>query len=166
MNWKCPNCGKRVAFSAEQLAETRGMVVCPQCLSSDCVPGYDAPPSKPSAKRQETRSEQRTANSYQPTARSDRQETRKDMPTPPPHKSRPVPPSHRPKINFADTSASRADSQPTRSPSHAGKKKKAKKSSSGFLAPKSSLGCLWRSVVYTLILLIVYIIFGLLLQGL
>ena len=29
----------------------------------------------------------------------------------------------------------------------------------------SSLGCLWRTVACTLVLLIIYIIFGLLLQG-
>lgn len=135
-------------FSTEQLRETRGVVVCPQCLSSDKVPGYEAP-SKPAAKRQEARVKKQEAPA---------------MTTPPAHKSRPTPPPHRSKVASSEKPSSRSDTPPVKPK----KKKKSKKSSSstGFLAPKSALGCLWRSVVYTLLLLIIYIIFGMLLQGL
>ena len=158
MNWTCPNCGKRLEFSTDQLVETRGVVVCPQCLSSDQLPGYDAPRVKrksPSSQPSKQRS------SSQPSSLS-------KVNTPPPHKSRPTPPQHRSRvINFtSDKGSSSGDTTQPRPKKSGGKKKKAKSSSKGCLAPKSSMGCLWRSVVYTLILLIVYIIFGLLLQGL
>lgn len=149
MNWTCANCGKRVAFSDEQLTETRGVVVCPQCLASDRIPGYDAPAPR------------RKNTSSQPSQSSKPQEQK--VKTPPPHKSRPTPPKHRSKvINFTgDTGAT----PPTNATKRGGKKKQAGKSSSRAFSPKSSLGCLWRSVVYTLLLLVVYILFGLLLQG-
>ena len=151
MTWKCPNCGKRVEFSVEQLAETRGVVVCPQCLSSDKVPGYDTPQPQPSNKPQES-------------PKPIRQKTPAMNATPPAHKAKPTPPPHRSKISFSNQSAS-ADTPPAKPKKSGGKKKKSKKSSKGFFAPKSALGCLWRSVVYTLLFLIIYIIFGLLLQG-
>lgn len=159
MNWKCPNCGKRVVFSAEQLVETRGVVVCPQCLASDKVPGYDTPHARPKPTA--------VAATPPPTPSSTPQQHASNVSTPPPRRSRPTPPPHRPKINFAadgDSYGSTRPQQPVKS-RKGGKKKKAKKSSSGFLAPMSSLGCLWRTVACTLVLLIIYIIFGLLLQG-
>ena len=87
------------------------------------------------------------------------------MTTPPAHKTKPTPPPHRSKISFSEKSTT-SDTSPTKPKKSSGKKKKSKKSSKGFFAPKSALGCLWRSVVYTLLFLIIYIIFGLLLQGL
>lgn len=150
MQWKCLNCGKRVELSDEQLTETRGVVVCPQCLSSDKVRGYDTPRPKPTLKPQESPKPRQKAPA---------------MTTPPPHKSPPTPPPHRAKISFSDKSSS-TDAPPAKPKKSSGKKKKkGKKSSSGSLAPKSTLGCLWRSVVYTLLFLIIYIIFGVLLQG-
>ena len=153
MNWKCPNCGKRVEFSTEQLNETRGVVVCPQCLSSDKVPGYDLP--KPQRKPHAT-----TASSSVTASSSTTQQPH--MSTPPPRKSRPTPPPHRTKISFADQPSS-PQSQPSKPKKSSGKKKNTRKTSGSTI---SSLGCLWRSIVYTLILLILYIVFGLLLQGL
>jgi len=162
MNWKCPNCGKRLEFSTEQLVETRGVVVCPQCLSSEQVPGYDAPQAKRnSPSSQPSRPPQQPALAPSSSLQS-------KVNTPPPHKSRPTPPQHRSRvINFTgDTGSSTREATQPRPKKSGGKKKKAKSSGKGCLAPKSSLGCLWRSVVYTLLLLIVYIIFGLLMQGL
>ena len=173
MKWSCPNCGKRVEFSTEQLSETRGVVVCPQCLSSDKVPGYDAPQTKPSTKRQETKNKKQEslkATTFVTEGGASATPPERAMTTPPAHKSRPTPPPHRSKASLSDKSATTDTHRPvgTRigTSTSTKKKKKIKKSSKGFFAPKSAWGCLWRSVVYTLLFLIIYIIFGLLLQGL
>ena len=157
LNWSCPNCGKRLEFSEEQLAETRGVVVCPQCLSSDKVPGYDAPRRQPTALPN-----REVKNKKQETGIKNQEE--RSMTTPPAHKSRPTPPPHRAKISFSEK-PSTTDTPPTKPKKSGGKKKKSKSSPKGCLAPKSTWGCLWRSVVYTLLFLIIYIIFGILLQG-
>ena len=158
MNWNCPNCGKRVEFSAEQLAETRGVVVCPQCLSSDKVPGYDAPHTSRAAASTTSTTSTKSRRS-QPSAPS---QSGRNMTTPPPHNKPSTPPPHRRRISFVDKEDTPKPDKPQKS---TGKKKKAKTSSKGLLAPKSALGCLWRSVVYTMLLLIAYIVVGLLLQG-
>ena len=158
MNWKCPNCGKRVVFSDEQLAETRGVVVCPQCLSSDQLPGYDAP----RARHKSSSSAASVSPSVPSSSPSQTTQQPRKVTTPPPHRQRQSPPPHRPKITFADTAAD----PPKRTRKGGTAKKKAKNASSGFMAPKSPLGCLWRSVIYTLVLLIIYVVFGLLMQGL
>ena len=175
MRWCCPNCGKRVEFSIEQLAETHGVVVCPQCLSSDKVPGYDNPGPKPSVKKQDTRDKkQETRNKKQEWLKAtisvnedgaSATPPERTMTTPPAHKAKPTPPPHRSRVSFSERPAT-TDTTPAKSKKSSGKKKKSKKSSKGIFAPKSALGCLWRSVVYTLLFLIIYIIFGLLLQGL
>ena len=139
MNWTCPNCGKRVALSQEQLAETRGVVVCPQCLSSDKVKGFDTP----------TKAKQSAA-------------ARTRAATPPPRKPRLAPPPHKtsaPAAAPTDTgSASRSAGKPVR-------KKKKKPAQQGCLQPMSATGCLWRTVLLTLLLLLAYVVVGFLLQG-
>ena len=86
------------------------------------------------------------------------------MATPPAHKAKPTPPPHRSRVSFIEKPTT-SDTPPAKPKKSSGKKKKSKKSSKGLFAPKSAMGCLWRSVVYTLLFLIIYIIFGLLLQG-
>lgn len=154
MRWTCGECGKRVEFSAEQLGETRGVVVCPQCLSSEQIPGYDTP--KPQDKQ------------------------RISAPPSPPQKRKPVntatnkptatPPPHRKKPTATTPQTSQASATPRQKQVNTVKRKTTKKKSgrsrAGCLTPMSTFGCLWRTVVFTLILLTVYIIFGMLLQGL
>ena len=41
MNWTCDKCGKQMELSQEQLVETGGAVVCPQCLNSSVIPGFE-----------------------------------------------------------------------------------------------------------------------------
>lgn len=144
MNWTCPHCQKKVTFSTEQLNETHGVVVCPQCLSSDKVPGYD----KPKLQQRKATSEQ------QSTPR---------MKTPPSHTSRPTPPPHRSKL----ASNERPNNTPTTPKPKKTSTQRKKKASRplGRLTPHSALGCLWRSVVFTLILMLFYIVFGYILQG-
>ena len=151
MQWTCDKCGKTVQISAEQLAETEGAVVCPQCLATDVVPGY---------KRRSKRKRQAPAPPP-------------PEPTPPPHRKNVAmqqPPAHRKTISFVDQPApQRSGQQSSPSAPATGKPKKKKKSkkksrNKGFFAPHSALGCLWRSVVYTLLLLLLYSALGFLLQ--
>ena len=146
MQWTCDKCGKTMRISAEQLAETEGNVVCPQCLHTDVVPGYQhasrksAPPAAPAV----------------PPARRQQPATPK-KPTPPP--------PHRKPINFVDRGSNAQTAQQPQAPAPRPKKKsKKKKKNKGCLAPPSSLGCLWRSVLYTLLLLLLYSLLGSLLQ--
>ena len=116
MRWTCPNCGKQIDFSPSQIRQTGGIVVCPQCLSSERVPLPEQTIPKPSTT---TKQPPRTIVPKQP-------------PTAKPA-TRPVAPK---------------------------KPKRKKTKRHGLLAPMSAIGCLWRSVVFTLILLAVYIFVG------
>ncbi len=150
MQWTCDKCGKTMQISSDQLAETEGTVVCPQCLATAVVPGY---------KRRSKRQSPAPPPDEQPAP-----------PAPPPHRNRTAmqqPPAHRKAITFVDQPApQRTGQRSTPSTGKPQKKKKSKKKSrnKGCLAPPSTLGCIWRSVVYTLLLLLLYSALGFLLQ--
>lgn len=145
MNWTCPHCGKTMEVSQEQLAETQGVVVCPQCLSSDTVPGYRQQKSQPATSMN----------------------TAKPAPTPPPVKhddhtqvikkparSTTQPPPYRKKISFVEENSNSRSAQSGRATNSQPKKKsKKKKKSRGLLAPHTPWGCLWRTLLYSALLL-------------
>ena len=145
MEWTCDKCGKTLFISEEQLSETKGVIVCPQCLSSDTVPGYGR---KSANSRQSIKSESQTA-------------------APPPHRSKPQtsmktsPPPYRKKINFMEESSSTKPQVKQNSTSATRKKNKKKKSKKqGLLAPHSAGGCIWRSFLITLLLMIMITALG------
>lgn len=146
MKWTCKKCGKTLDISREQLAETQGVVVCPQCLASDVVAGYS---SRAGAKR-----------------------SVQSVPSPPASESKnsssATPPPYRKKINFVETPVNRsarpAAGSSTTSLAPKKKKKSKKKKRRGALAPHSPAGCIWRSVVYTLIFLLAVTVVGFILD--
>lgn len=139
MDWQCKNCGKHVEFSTEQLTETQGVVVCPQCLASEKIAGFERRTGKP-----------KTISSHAATVNKPS--------SPPPHRKKitfsepAVPPAHKTDVKQSNKSTP--------------KRRKKSKKQRGCLTPMSAWGCLWRTVFVTLILLVAYIFFGLLLQGL
>lgn len=50
MDYKCPQCGKVIVLSAEELMAQGNLVVCPQCLS-EFVGDANAPVSRPDAEK-------------------------------------------------------------------------------------------------------------------
>ena len=165
MQWTCKKCGKTLDISAEQLAETNGVVVCPQCLATAAVPASKwqravkeaKPPKAKPAKDDDTpkpATRKKVASKPKPA-------TRKKA-TPPPYKAPatmpPPPPTYTPQYTAMTTPS-------TTTATTAPKKKKKKKKSSGILEPHSAMGCFWRSVLVTLVLLAFYIFFGMIIQG-
>ena len=152
MWWTCDKCGKKMEISTEQLSETEGVVVCPQCLGTDVVPGY---------KRRGHHTPSRSQSAPPTPPATD---------NPPPYRKRQQnTPSNRKTISFVEqppkrpphpTGATAAD-PPKTSPK---KKKKKKKNNKGCLAPPSTWGCFWRSALYTAIFLTLYSALGFLLQ--
>ena len=126
MDWTCKKCGKTLEVSEEQLHEMQGVVICPQCLGSERVPGY--------RHKADTTSSSRSTSARQSS--------------PPPVKS--SPPPYRKKTYSVERNTTTSATPKT---SAAPKKKKKKRKKRGILAPHSSWGCLWRAVLYTLALL-------------
>ena len=150
MKWTCGHCGKALNVSEEQLYETRGVIVCPQCLSSDTVPGYQR------RKRTAVADTPSSTKKVSPPSVTDQERERV---SPPPKRKPPTPPPYRKKISFVEESTSRGSTENRTKPS-VGKKKRKKKKTSGLLAPTTSLGCLWRTLVFTAILLAVVTFVG------
>ncbi|MBQ0068848.1 MAG: hypothetical protein KBT09_03725 [Bacteroidales bacterium] len=160
MKWTCDKCGKEMELSQEQLVETGGAVVCPQCLTSAVVPGFSS--------RRDNRTTSHTtpsnpippippktmaSNSNTPPAR---RQTISFVETP----TRTTPPPHHGRGKTATTPP--AHTEPPTKPQP--KKKSGKKNSkTGLLNPPGPLGCLLRTVWYTAILLAVYLLMGLVL---
>ncbi|MBO7609274.1 MAG: hypothetical protein J6S96_03610 [Muribaculaceae bacterium] len=139
MDWICKKCGKTLEVSEEQLYEMQGVVICPQCLGSDLVPGYRRKSTTKTANQSSSNSR---AISRQPSTTS----------------TKPTPPTYRKKTNQVErTSTATSPRTAVATP----KKKKKKRKKRGALAPNSSWGCLWRSVLYTLIFLLIITIIGL-----
>ena len=138
MEWVCKKCGKTLEMSDEQLHETQGVVICPQCLGSERVPGYR---HKATAKAPGSSTSTNKSNvSHQST--------------PAPVKT--TPPPYRKKINFVEETPQRPAAHRSTAPASTAKpkkKKSKKKKNRSPLAPHSTAGCLWRSVLYTLILM-------------
>ena len=130
MDWTCKKCGKTLEVSEEQLHEMQGVVICPQCLGSERVPGYRHKSDTPSS---------RSSSNDSTSARQS---------SPPPVKS--SPPPYRKKTYSVERNTTTTAAPKT---SAAPKKKKKKRKKRGILAPHSSWGCFWRAILYTLALL-------------
>jgi DNA-directed RNA polymerase subunit RPC12/RpoP len=138
MRWTCPKCGKKLDISNEQLIANDGLIVCPQCLLQ--------------------------ARQPVPTARVAAKYDKVDESTKSPQ-STTSPPPHKPRMKQATTSYryTGIGGSSTAPKKKSGKKKsKKKKQNEGM----SALGCLGRTIVFTLLLFAAYVFFGLLLEAL
>lgn len=145
MDWTCKKCGKTLEVSDEQLHETQGVVICPQCLASELIPGY----------KRKTASSTASPPPRVATTQAQRTTTQKNSPPP-----------YRKKINFVEDTSNRPTTRSTSTPTTARpkKRKSKKKKNRSPLAPHTGWGCLWRSVIYTLILLAAATIAGFILD--
>ena len=150
MRWTCPKCGKKLDISNERLIANDGVIVCPQCLLQA---------------RQPIPKARETARADKPAARRKPTESI-NFDTPPEYKAS-TPPPHKPRMKQASTSyrytglSGDSTSSPKRRTSE--KKKSSKKKQSQGM---SALGCLGRTIVFTLVLFAAYVFFGMLLEAL
>ena len=142
MRWTCPKCGKKLDISNEQLVANDGVIICPQCLLQARQPVPTA----------------RVAARYD--------EVSKSRKTPPPHRSGSnTSASNQQRMKPAKTSyryTGVSSNNGTVKKKNTKKKSKKKKGNDGM----SALGCLGRTVVFTIVLFAAYVIFGLLLESL
>jgi len=157
MRWTCPKCGKKLEVSNEQLVANDGVIVCPQCLLQARQPvpkarvqQRSAKPSAPSKRQDSISFDNENPPEYKPT-------------TPPPHKTRMKQASTSYRYTGL-TGSSDTTGTPPKKKAPAKKKSKKKKKQPG--DGMSALGCLGRTIVFTLILFAAYVFFGLLLEAL
>ena len=136
MRWTCPKCGKKLEISDEQLIANDGVVVCPQCLLQA---------RQPMPKTRSTAS----TTSEPPAQRQN---------TPPPHHTRMKQASTT--YRYTGIGGSTTNNTPKKKTTK--KKSRKKKQDQGM----SALGCLGRTVIFTLVLFAAYVFFGLLLEAL
>ena len=155
MRWTCPKCGKKLDISNEQLIANDGVIVCPQCLLQARQPVPKArvtPRNDKSATSQSRRS--------QATIDFDTSDTPPEYnPTPPPHKTRMKQAST--SYRYTGLNGNSTSTTPKRKSS--GKKKSKKKKKSDVM---NAMGCMGRTIVFTLVLFAAYVFFGLLLDAL
>ena len=151
MRWTCPKCGKKLDISNERLIANDGVIVCPQCLLQARQP---IPKARESARADKPAVQRKQAESI-------------NFDTPPEYKAS-TPPPHKPRMKQASTSyrytglsGDTTSNGPKRKTS--GKKKSNKKKQSQGM---SALGCLGRTIVFTLVLFATYVFFGMLLEAL
>ena len=151
MRWTCPKCGKKLDISNERLIANDGVIVCPQCLLQARQP---IPKARESARADKPAVQRKPAESI-------------SFDTPPEYKAS-TPPPHKPRMKQASTSyrytglsGDTTSNGPKRKTS--GKKKSNKKKQSQGM---SALGCLGRTIVFTLVLFAAYVFFGMLLEAL
>lgn len=151
MRWTCPKCGKKLDISNEQLIANGGVIVCPQCLLQSHQP---VPTARVAARLDEVAAQSSTP----PPARTS------GSSTPPPHKTRmkQASTSYRYTGLSGDSDGSSRPTPKKKTTASKKKSKKKKKKSEGM----SALGCLGRTIVFTLVLFAAYVFFGLLLEAL
>lgn len=150
MRWTCPKCGKKLDISNEQLIANDGVIVCPQCLLQA---------QQPIPKARITR---RSEPSTEQPPRRKQPDINFDTDTPPEYKSStPPPPKQRMKQASTSYRYTGLGNGNTKKKSPSKKKTKKKKKLEGL----SAWTCLWRTVVFTLVLFAAYVFFGLLLEA-
>jgi len=157
MRWTCPKCGKKLDISNEQLIANDGVIVCPQCLLQAHQPipkarvatREDKPTTAPKRQQQNINFDSDTPPEYKPS-------------TPPPHKTRMKQASTSYRYTGMTGNNGGTSTQTTTKRKSTGKKKSKKKKKDGM----SALGCLGRTIVFTLVLFAAYVFFGLLLEAL
>lgn len=143
MRWTCPKCGKKLEISNEQLIANDGLIVCPQCLLQSRQP---IPTARVSARLKEVEND-----STPPPRRSGKS----GSDSPPPHKNR----QQQARTSYRYTGMGGGGGNTRKNTT----RKKSKKKKKG--EEMSALGCLGRTVVFTLVLFAVYVIFGLILEA-
>lgn len=139
MKFVCPKCGRQITVTNSELVALKGTIVCPQCLTATTVP-YKKPSSPATPPPRRT-----AATPYS---------------SPPPRRSA----QSKPVINFSDSggygyNSSNRNSRPARKPT-----KSSKPSRTSSLLAVSSFGCFWRSVAFTAVLFVIYVLFGKLIE--
>lgn len=162
MRWTCPKCGKKLDVSNEQLIANDGVIVCPQCLLQAHQP---IPKARVTRRAPETESAPKQRPAQQ--TRSIDFDTAQTLPeykpaTPPPHKTR----MKQASTSYRYTGLTGSDSNPDTGKRTAPKKKSSRKKKKNQNNGMSALGCLGRTVVFTLVLFAAYVFFGLLLEAL
>ena len=159
MRWTCPKCGKKLNISDERLIANDGVIVCPQCLLQARQPVPKATVTPRDDKPQATsRRQQQTISFNTDTTDMPPEYKASSATTPPPHKTR----MKQASTSYRYTGLSGSDSTPQKRKPSGKKKSKKKKSQQGM----SALGCLGRTIVFTLVLFAAYVFFGLLLDAL
>ncbi len=162
MRWTCPKCGKKLDVSNEQLIAGDGVIVCPQCLLQAHQP---IPTTRVTARAD------KTATTSSAPKRTPQRSINFDSETPPEY--HPItPPVHKNRMKQASASyhytgltgkgATTAQNQPNGKKKSSSKRRKKKKTNADGM---SALGCLGRTIVFTLVLFAAYIFFGLLLEA-
>lgn len=149
MRWTCPKCGKKLDISNKQLIANDGVIICPQCLLQARQP---IPKTRVSANEDETRPPKHQTRSNS-GGRSYQQQD-----APPPHKTRMKQTSTPNRYTGSNDKSVGSNTRKKTS----GKKKSKKKKQEGMTA----MGCLGRTVIFTLVLFAAYVFFGLLLESL
>lgn len=137
MKFVCPKCGRQITVTNSELVALKGTIVCPQCLTATTVP-YKKPSSPATPPPRRT-----AATPYS---------------SPPPRRRT----QSKPVINFSDSGygySSNRNSRPARKPT-----KSSKPSRTSSLLAVSSFGCFWRSVAFTAVLFVIYVLFGKLIE--
>ncbi len=135
MKFVCPKCGRQITVTNSELVALKGTIVCPQCLTATTVP-YKKPSS--------------------PATPPPRRTAAKPYSSPPPRRSA----QSKPVINFSDSGYSNnRNSHPARKTT-----KNSKPSRTSSLLAVSSFGCFWRSVAFTAVLFVIYVLFGKLIE--
>lgn len=155
----CTNCGKVIEVSMELLRKNSGRVVCQQCGENNLVisvPPTRTPRPKPA--------EEDPVMAIPPLPQD-------KTSAPPPHRQRttkksssplpPLPPSDpAPRQRTWNDPETKKKTATRKKSSKSKAKSKAENEGKSSLAPHSTLGCLWRSLLATAILLLLYIIIG------
>ena len=161
MIWTCEKCNKQIEISTEQLSETQGVVVCPQCLATATVPGYRRKATKKIAQAVSAQPEPRPASQAMPQSAPTPTPKPKTSATPPPYrKKQPTVNSSSPRFTPVPERATSRYNAPAPSKPKPKRKKKKKQS-----AHVTGWGCLWQSALITIVLLALYLAIGYLLQG-
>ncbi len=136
MIWTCDNCGRKMEVSRDQLEETGGVVVCPQCLGTGRVPMGQRRSSSVDGEGPVIRGAKRQQAIAFESADD-------------------VPPQHRRR----GTQSRSGDSGQQRPPA----RKKSGSSRPGG-SHMSALGCAWRSLVIVAAFILVYQLLGFLMS--
>ncbi len=146
MRWTCPKCGKKLDISNEQLIANDGVIICPQCLLQARQP---VPNARVAARYDKADADAIASSSTPPPPKR-----AKTTSTPPPPKTR----MKQASTSYRYTGLS-GNGDTKKKPK---KKSKKKKNQQGM----SALGCLGRTIIFTLVLCAAYVFFGLLLEAL
>ena len=160
MRWTCPKCGKKLEISNEQLIANDGVIVCPQCLLQAHQPIPKARITPRNDKTDSPMSTTQSSRKQDPISFDTETPPQRQQQTPPPHKTRMKPATTSYRYTGLSGDSNVNSTTPKKKPGK--KKSKKKKKSDGI----SALGCMGRTILFTLILFAAYVFFGLILEGL